>query len=188
MPTASPRLADVVVSVPLAKEPTRPTLRGGRPLVIGGSLIVILAIIVGSIVALELPSGPSSHGTTNNPSSNTTASSTPSNFHQEVTTGQHITSIQVGTGIDITSGSVRGERDTFHVGDIACVVFTFTDLSSGIDVKLFEGTDLHDLGAINSARATYNGICRSVQLPGIDKWEVDYNGTPEASITFQVLS
>jgi serine/threonine protein kinase len=159
------------ISVPPVKETVRPKRRG-RPLVITVSLILILAVIAGGIVALTYFNS----------------------FHQEVTTGPDITSIQVGTGIDPSSGIVQGQTDTFHSGDTVYLTFSIAnqdasrEILSALDDKLFYNKSLYYVGATSPTEvATIFVDSEIVRNTGPYKWEVDYNGDPEASITFQVV-
>jgi serine/threonine protein kinase len=183
-PSAHVTMTGTPASAPPAKETTRPKRRNVRPLVIVGSLILILAIIAGGIFALNF----SPASTSSTPSS----SPTPFSFHQEVTTGPHITSIHVGTGVDPTSGNIQGETDTFHIGDTVHLVFSAPGSNNDhLTVTLFHNSSQEEKidypSSIFKARTGYTDPF-IVAETGIYKWEVDFNGTPEASITFQVVS
>ncbi len=113
-------------------------------------------------------------------------------FQQQVTTGPHITSIQVGTGVNLQSGSVQGATDTFHTGDTVYVVFTVSNggLENTFNIRLYDNTNdvvYSDMYSSAEGAAQFNSATVVTQA-GIYKWEIDYNGTPEASITFQVVS
>jgi hypothetical protein len=111
-------------------------------------------------------------------------------FKQEVTTGTHITKIQVGTGQDPNTFEVTGATDTFHTGDTVYVSFTVTTQESGAQVvlKLYAGSDLQDSTdpvTLDQGTTTY-GNSAVVNKTGEHKFEVDYNGVSEATITFNV--
>ncbi len=113
-------------------------------------------------------------------------------FQQQVTTGPHITSIQVGTGVDPESGSVQGATDTFHTGDMVYVVFTVSNggLENTFNIRLYDNANdvvYSDMYSSAERAAQFNSATVVTQA-GIYKWEIDYNGTSEASITFQVVS
>ncbi len=113
-------------------------------------------------------------------------------FQQQVTTGPHITSIQLGTGVDPESGSVQGATDTFHTGDMVYVVFTVSNggLENTFNIRLYDNANdvvYSDMYSSAERAAQFNSATVVTQA-GIYKWEIDYNGTSEASITFQVVS
>jgi hypothetical protein len=116
-------------------------------------------------------------------------------FQQEVTTGSHITSIEVGTGI-LNSGLVQGQADTFQAGKPSCISVTVHNGSSPgyIDAVLFQGSNTFFSGSvIRGLNPYWQGpfyICSSNNVldSGVYKWVVNYNGSAEASITFQVVS
>lgn len=116
------------------------------------------------------------------------------NFHQQVTTGSYVTQIQVGSGFDQATDTVKGESGTFHIGGMIFLVFTVQGLDAGIlpEVKLFGGnalsqTDLlHDAPSLPPFTANVYAENVYVTATAIYRLEVDINGIPEASITFQV--
>ncbi len=110
-------------------------------------------------------------------------------FKQEVTTGPHITNIQVGTGIDEHTGEIKGATDTFHTGEKVYVAFTVVTQDPKAHVVLYlyangtlEATDSVPL----DPDATHYGDSVVVRNTGEHKVEVVYNGAAEASITFHV--
>lgn len=112
-------------------------------------------------------------------------------FTQQVTTGTHITKIQTGTGFDENSGAVKGETDTFHVGDTVHVVFTVTNAGSNtiLIVKMYAGSDLEHTSSpesIDSGTNVYDYSYTGPAQTGTYKAEIDYNGTQEGTITFNV--
>ena len=123
------------------------------------------------------------------------AGSTPTQgpFTQTSTTGTHITKIQTGTGWDQSSGAVQGETASFHPGDTVYTVFT-VDLkgtsSAKVEIKyLLNGsqTDTSGPQSITESNVySYNSAIGTT--PGVYTIEVDFNNTPEATITVQVLS
>ncbi len=112
-------------------------------------------------------------------------------FKQTVTTGTHITKIQVGTALDQTTFEITSPADTFHVGDKVYVSFTVVTQDSGAQVtlKLYSGSTLEDTDSVtpDPGTTTY-GNSVVVQNTGEHTIEVDYNGSKEASITFNVTS
>jgi serine/threonine protein kinase len=113
-------------------------------------------------------------------------------FHQEVKIGPHITNISVGTGVNTSSNSLEGETDTFKVGDSAYILFSATsDVQlTNLQVYVIRSTNervLYQVNLTHAANLFYAGPA-SITATGVYKWEVYYNGTLEASITFQAVS
>jgi hypothetical protein len=139
-----------------------------------GSIILVLAVIGVAITQAQTPS--------------TTT------FQQEVTTGSHIASIEVGTGL-LNSGLIQGQTDTFHPLQQSCISFkVYTGSSYGnVDVVIFKGSDTFFSGPVeDNIYPGFQGLplheCSNVGDTGVYKWVVNYNGSAEASITFQVVS
>jgi len=172
VPASTPSFQRSNAGLPLAgaARPKRLT----RFLVIAGSIILVL-VVAGIWIGVEAK--PSSSG-----------------FQQDVTTGPHITSIAVGTAYG-NSGLV-GQGETFQGGSLSCISFNVhNDNSPGdIDAVLFQGNDtLFSGSVIRGLLPNYQGnlwICSSYNVldPGIYKWVVNYDGSAEASITFQIVS
>lgn len=144
-------------------------------LVILGSIILVV-VITGVWVSLE-------------------AHSSPSGFQQSVTTGSHITSIEVGTGI--SNSGLQGQGATFTAGSPSCISFTINNGSSMgyISAVLSQGSTTVFSGSVPGGEVSpyYQGnlwICSQYNIlnDGVYQWVVNYNGSPEASITFQIVN
>ena len=110
---------------------------------------------------------------------------------QRATTGLHITKIETGTGFDQNTGAVTGPTDTFHNGDTAHIVFTVSNADQGavLIVKLYLNGSLESTSPphpIDSGTNVYDYFV-VVHNTGEHKAEIDYNGSAEASITFNVV-
>jgi hypothetical protein len=114
-------------------------------------------------------------------------------FQQAVTTGSHVTSIEVGKEID-NYGLIQGQTDTFHPYEQSCISFNVNNGSSPgyIDAVLFQGNNtFFSSSVIRGLNPHWQGPfykCSNVGDPGVYKWVVNFNGSSEASITFQVVS
>jgi hypothetical protein len=141
-------------------------------LVIVGIFILILMIIIGAVIINQAQTG--------------------STFHQEVTTGPHITSIEVGTGIS----GLQQQEETLQAGNPSCISFTVHNGSSVgyIDADLLQGSNTVFSGSVIRGMSPYFqgnlSICSQYNIlnNGVYQWVVNYNGSAEASITFQVVS
>ena len=114
-------------------------------------------------------------------------------FTQTSQTGTHITKIQTGTGWDQNSGDVQGETGTFNPDDTVYTVFTVDlqgDSSATVEIKyILNGapTDTSGPQSITESNVySYNSSIGSD--PGIYTIEIDYNNTPEATITVDVVN
>ena len=110
-------------------------------------------------------------------------------FKQAVTTGAHITKIQVGTGLDQTTGAIQGETDTFQDGATVYVSFTVVNQNPNatVTLKLLYGTIQKESDELTpEVGTTQYGDSASVQTTGEHAFEVDYNGAKEATITFNI--
>lgn len=111
-------------------------------------------------------------------------------FKQAITTGTHITKIQVGTGQDSTTFEVTGVKDTFPNDSTVYVSFTVVtqDANAQIVLKLYAGSTLQDSTdpVTPDVGTTTYGNSAVVHNTGEHTFEVDYNGTKEATITFDV--
>lgn len=144
-------------------------------LVILGSIILVV-VITGVWVSLE-------------------AHSSPTGFQQSVTTGPHITNIEVGTGVP-NSGSVQGQGATFTAGSPSCISFNVQNGNSpaDIDAVLTQGnTTVFSGSVVQGLSPNWQGpfwICSQYNIlnDGVYQWVVNYNGSPEASITFQIVN
>jgi hypothetical protein len=150
---------------PAPKNRRLPTLLG----IAGGILaVLILVVIITSIIARQSQnSGP-----------------------QQITTGKHITKIQTGTGFDQKSAQVQGQSGSFRANQAVYVVFTVVnqDPKAQVVVKLFAGSTLQNTSdTLNPDVGTsvYSDLA-IINQSGSYRWEVDYNGAAEASITFNV--
>lgn len=142
-----------------------PTLGKGTP-AIGG-------------VAGSAPTAPSS----------SPATATPMPAAPTIKTGTHIINIQTGT--DFTDEQVVGEADTFTVGQTMYVVLTVATQVTNAQVVLKLYLDqLEDTSAALTPRQGTHAYAVPIHLgaPGIHRVEADYNGVPEASITFTVIA
>lgn len=157
---------------PVMQPPQRS--RSGLVYRLGGiSVAIIILIIVGVVLAGVLGKGSQ-------------------NFTQQVTTGKHITAVSTGTGFDENTGAVEGEKSTFSAGDTVWIVYTVTNPDQGATVvlKIYndgtykESSDPVDLDPVTN---TYANSIESVSA-GNRKVELYYNGTLEASITFNVTA
>ena len=131
------------------------------------AVLIIAAVITSIIIRQNQSSGPS-----------------------QVTTGQHITKIQTGTGFDQKKASVQGQTGVFSTNQAVYVVFTVVnqDPKARVVVKLFAGNTLQNTSdTLNPEVGTnvYSDVAMINQSGGY-RWEVDYNGAAEASITFNV--
>lgn len=117
-----------------------------------------------------------------------TATPTPG---QQVTTGKHITAIHTGTGFNENTGAVEGEKSTFSTGETVWIVYTVTNPDQGATVVL----KLYNNGVYESSSdpvnldPVTNTYANSVNanLVGPHEVVIYYNGSPEASITFNVI-
>ncbi len=120
-----------------------------------------------------------------------------SGFQQDTMTGADIIDIQVGTGYDTTTQMITGETDTFHVNNRVYVAFTVASDATSAEARLTLKDDAdgtvyemsYQVGLDSEFGYYQSNIVDSAALTatGVYKWEVDYNGAPEASITFQVI-
>lgn len=157
--------------------PARRAARSGRRRVwyylLGGigTLITVVALVV-LIVALLIRIQPG--GT----------------VQQATTTGPHITRIQTGTGFDQTRASVLGATQNFRSGQAVYIVFTVVNQTPNAQVvlRLFLGNTLETTSAPLTPDVGTNVYANEavVQKTGEHRWEVDYNGQAEASISFNV--
>lgn len=170
--------------------------------VLGGIAVVLVICCVGGVVAanagLFALGKAVNSAATQIAQTETAAGATPTTgsnqtgpFTQSSTTGTHITKIQTGTGFDENSGAVKGETDTFHVGDTVHVVFTVTNAGSNtiLIVKMYAGSDLEHTSSpesIDSGTNVYDYSYTGPAQTGTYKAEIDYNGTQEGTITFNV--
>lgn len=109
---------------------------------------------------------------------------------QQIVTGPHITQIQIGTGFDQKEARVLGQSGNFSTSQAVYVVFTVVnkDPKAHVLVKLFAGNTLQNTSnTLNPEVGTnaYSDVAIIHQSGGY-RWEVDYNGIAEASITFNV--
>lgn len=113
-------------------------------------------------------------------------------FTQQITTGKHVTAVSTGTGFDENTGAVEGKKSTFSTGDTVWIVYTVTNPDQGatVVVKLFLGSDStpEDTSDPVDLDPVTNTYANSIQVEntGTHKVELYYNGTLEASITFNV--
>jgi hypothetical protein len=173
--------------------------------VLGGIAVVLVICCVGSVVAANaglfaLGKAVNSAATqiaqtANAIDATATAggSSTTGPFTQTSTTGTHITKIQTGTGWDQNSGDVQGETGTFNPGDTVYTVFTVDmngDSSATVEIKyLLNGSQTDTSGPKSITDSNVYSYSAPIgSTPGIYTIEVDYNGTPEATITVNVPS
>jgi ribosomal protein L40E len=109
---------------------------------------------------------------------------------QPTMTGPHITRIQTGTGFDPSKSLVLGETQNFKAGQAVYVVFTVVnqDPNAQVVLKLFAGSTLEATSAPLIPDVGTNVYANEavVQRTGEHRWEVDYNGHAEASISFNV--
>jgi lipoprotein signal peptidase len=168
--TSSPPSTHPTASVPIDKADRRKYRT--TILVVVGSFVLILVIIIGVAIINQ---------------AQTTAT-----FHQEVTTGPHITSIEVGTGI--SNSGLQQQGETFQAGNPSCISLNVHNGSSPgyIDAVLSQGNTTVFSGSVVRGLSPYwQGpfwICSQYNIlnPGVYQWVVNYNGSAEASITFQV--
>jgi hypothetical protein len=168
--TPSPQRSNAGMPLEGATRPKRRT----RLLVIVGSIILVLAI-AGVWIGLG-------------------AQTSSSGFQQDATIGSHITSITVGTAIG--NSGLQGQGETFQGGSPSCISLTVHNDSSPayIDAVLFQGNNTFFSGSVvHGLLPYYQGnlwICSSYNVldPGVYKWVVNFNGSAEASITFQIVS
>ncbi len=113
-------------------------------------------------------------------------------FKQEISTGAHVTAVHTGTSFDEQTGDVIGEKDTFHLNDEVWIVYTVTNPDPGAQVvlKLYLGSDFESASPPVDLDNHTNTYANSVVVhnKGEHKVEIYYNGTQEASITFNVTS
>lgn len=111
---------------------------------------------------------------------------------QQVTTGQHITRIQTGTGFDQKKARVQGETGSFSASQAVYVVFTVVNQNpkARVVIKLFAGSTLQAPSQTLNPEVGTNVYSDDaiIHQSGGYRWEVDYNGVAEASITFNVSS
>ncbi len=109
---------------------------------------------------------------------------------QRVTTGPHITRIQTGTGFDQKKARVLGETSNFSTGQVVYVVFTVVnkDPHAQVVLHLFQGTTRKLTSAPLNPEVGTNVYASYALLhhTGQYRWEADYNGVAEASITFSL--
>jgi serine/threonine protein kinase len=118
-------------------------------------------------------------------------------FHQEMTTSPQVPEIHVGTGYDASTSSIRGEQATFTVGEEVFVSYTVSTISTSdslrphIAVHLFRGDSLQatvsEFDDFQVTAFAAHDSSQTITQTGSYKWEIEYNGTPKASITFQVV-
>jgi hypothetical protein len=113
-----------------------------------------------------------------------------SKFKQEITTGPHITKIQVGTGQNADTLEITGATDTFKNDSTVYVSFTVVtqDANAQVVLKLYADSTLQDTTepVTPDVGTTVYGNSTVVHNAGKHTFEVDYNGTKEATITFNV--
>jgi hypothetical protein len=150
--------------------------------IVGGILAVILILCVGGFLVVRALA-------TNAVNSLATTVATNTTFTQTSTTGPHITSIATGTGFDTSTGQVQGQSATFKTSDTIWVVYTVTNPDPGASVTLTlnPGGQSTSSPPLDTQTNEY-GNSLTVSGPGIYTIEIDYNGTPEATIDFQVTS
>jgi serine/threonine protein kinase len=174
--TSAATLPIAPASAPTAKRAAQPRRRRTRLWVIAGSLILLLAILAGSIAALHLLSAPSANSQ-----------------QPGITTGAHITSIQVGTSFDVAHNSLQGASAIFHVDDTVFVVFNVSNiiLTARIDITLSENENTIYRAYIYVSASDPEPIrdyYPAISVPDIYQWQLSYDSTPEASLTFQVVA
>jgi hypothetical protein len=107
-----------------------------------------------------------------------------------VTTGTHITTLQVGSGFDQNTGDVIGEKSSFASGENAWVVYTVNtqDANATVQLKLYNDGTLSgstDPESVDTGQNKYGNEITNLQS-GAHRVELYYNGTLEAQITFNV--
>ena len=137
---------------------------------LGALLAIVIVVVVIAAVLIRIQPG----GTT----------------QQHITTGSHITKIQTGTGFDQSNSLVLGATQNFSVGQAVFVVFTVVNQNPNAQIvlKLFAGSTLEltsDPLNPNMGISIYADEA-VVQKTGEHHWEVDYDGSAEASISFTV--
>ncbi len=121
-------------------------------------------------------------------------------FIQAIKTGHHIISIAVGTGFvggafgsdpNSSTGAIVGKNDTFHVGNDVVLVANLSDQIVPHITDTLSGGKVGSkgTGGISSGGSSpyYYHNWAQVLATGIYTWTLSYNGTSEASITFQVV-
>jgi serine/threonine protein kinase len=157
-----------------AEEPKHPKRRiTRRKMAVAGGALVGLAAVGMSVPTLIIPGIRAA------------------TFQQEVTTSDIVPRIHLGTNYDRIFGGVVGEKDTFSKGETVFVVFdSQAILPTELGVKLFlSGILGYELsGSFQFSSVSPFRFVSSTRIddPGIYKWEIDYVGTPQASITFLV--
>lgn len=163
-PLAAPYTAGLLApSIPKTAQPQQHTSR--QRIIIGSLAVLLLVAIVAGAWNLFFA------------------------FHQQVIlTGPHVNSIYVGTGLS-DSGGITGETDTFKLGTEVVLVFTATGNGNALGVRLLQKDDV-TLVSHSPPLGTSIGYWDQYSTfpdTGTYKWVIDYDGTIEASITFQVV-
>jgi hypothetical protein len=153
-------------------------------------LVVIILVCGGIALAINLGAHAVSNAV-NNLSTQVATITVTTGFQQQSTTGPHITTIQTGTGFDQNNGTVQGEGQTFKTNQEIWVVYTVANPDAGaqVVVKLLASDgSLIDSGNSAPLDTSTNVYANSLHLDtaGIYSVEIDYNGTAEATINFQV--
>lgn len=168
--------------------------------VLGGVAVVLIICCVGGVVAANaglfaLGKAVNSAATQIAQTETAIGGTTPTQgpFTQSSTTGTHITKIQTGTGWDQNSGDVQGETATFHPGDTVYTVFTVDlngDSSAQVEIKYsLNGSQTDTSGPQSITESNvYSYKAPIGSSTGIYTIEVDYNNTPEATITVNVVN
>jgi hypothetical protein len=74
-------------------------------------------------------------------------------------------------------------------GDKVYVVeFTLSSSAYTLNISFFQGSQHIFSDSVPAPDNNFFWDKATVTAPGVFKWEVDHNGNPEASITFQVVS
>ena len=195
-PAAGSGPARPPAAAPAASPGSRDAARGPRKGLVAVIVVIVLVVIFGGTAAAILRNSPRSSSTAGSSSATSTPADTSddgsSSFSQSSTTGDHITSIQTGTGYDPDAGAIEGETGTFSVGDTIWVVFTVTDPqdSATVVAKVLDDSGnviTSDAVDISSGAGQYAASGTATDT-GIYTIEIDYNDSAEATITFQVAS
>ena len=167
--------------------------------VLGGVLVVILICCVGGGIALRAGLFAASNavntlGTQVAQTETSVAGTSPTQgtFTQTSTTGTHITKVQTGTGWDQQSGAVQGETASFNPGDTVYTIFTVDlqgDSSAQVEIKyILNGSQTDTSGPQSITESNVYSYNSSIGTDtGVYTIEIDYNGTPEATITIDVV-
>lgn len=171
--------------------------------VLGGVAVILIICCVGGGLALRAGLFAASKAvdsaatqiaqTANAIDATATAGGLPGTFTQTSTTGTHITKIQTGTGWDQNSGDVQGETATFHPGDTVYTVFTVDlsgDSSANVEIKYsLNGSQTDTSGPQSITESNvYSYKAPIGSSTGVYTIEIDYNNTPEATITVEVVN